>query len=59
MATWVYKDGEGALISPHDVENHLKAGYTLEKNPKPKKKEKKESRVKPDDELKDIQVDAL
>jgi hypothetical protein len=54
MSTWVYKDGEGSLIGPHDVDNHLKAGYTLEKNPKPKKKEKKDKRVKPDDGLKDI-----
>ena len=52
MATWVFKDGEGVLISPHDVDNHLKAGYTLDKKPKPAKKEKKEKRQKPDDEQK-------
>ena len=39
MATWVYKDGEGTLIDAHDVTNHLDAGYTLDKNPKPEKKE--------------------
>lgn len=50
MATWVYKDGEGALVDAHDVTNHLKAGYTLEKNPAPKKEKKKDKRQKPDDE---------
>ena len=51
MATWVYKDGEGTLIDAHDVTNHLDAGYTLDKNPKPEKKEfKKSKKSKTDDE---------
>jgi hypothetical protein len=37
MATWVYKNGEGSLIGANDVANHLKAGFTLDKNPAPKK----------------------
>lgn len=36
MATWVYKDGEKALIDALEVGNHLDAGWSVDENPKPK-----------------------
>ena len=36
MATWVYKDGEEALIDALEVGNHIDAGWSVDKEPKPK-----------------------
>ena len=40
MAVLVYKDGVEYRVEPHDLHNHLQAGYTLEpKNLAPEKAE--------------------
>ena len=35
MATWVHKDGESILVGALEVEPHLLAGWSIEKNAKP------------------------
>jgi len=47
MATWVHKDGESILVNALEVEPHLLAGWTIEKNPKPAPKPKAPAKAAP------------